>query len=114
MSEDHCLYSALPALISGQCGRETGHEHAAIIQTTINGIAKLNLRTISIASDGESRHGEALIQLTFKKELEISSPIYPTLSVLPLMNLEVGNDDVTADKDYKHIFKRCRNLLLRE
>jgi hypothetical protein len=30
------------------------------------------------------------------------------------MNLEVGDDDVTADKDYKHIFKRCRNLLLRE
>ena len=30
------------------------------------------------------------------------------------MNLEVGDDDVTADKDYKHIFKRCRNLLVRE
>ena len=107
MSEDHRLYSALPALISGQCGQETGREHAAIIQTTINGIAKSNLRTISIASDGESRHGKALIQLMFKKELEISSPIYPILSVLPLMNLEVGDDDVTADKDYKHIFKHC-------
>lgn len=30
------------------------------------------------------------------------------------MNLRVGNDDLTADKDYKHIFKRLRNLLLRE
>ena len=114
MSEDHRLYSALPALISGQCGRESGREHATVIQTTLNGVAKTNLRTISIASDGESRRGEALIHLTFKKQLETSSPIYPALSVLPLMNLEVGDDDVTADKDYKHIFKRCRNLLLRD
>lgn len=114
MSDDHRLYSALPALISGQCGKETGREHASIIQTTLNGIAKSNLRTISIASDGESRRGEALIYLTFKKQLELSSPIYPILSILPLMNLEVGDDDVTADKDYKHIFKRCRNLLLRD
>jgi len=30
------------------------------------------------------------------------------------MNLEVGDDDVTADKNYKHIFKRLRNLLLRD
>lgn len=29
------------------------------------------------------------------------------------MNLEVGDDDLTADKDYKHVFKRLRNLLLR-
>ena len=114
MSEDHCLYSALPALISGQCGQETGLEHAAIIQTTVDGIAKSNLCTISIASDGESHCGKALIHLTFKKQLKISSPIYPTLSVLPLMNLEVGDDDVTADKDYKHIFKWCQNLLLRD
>ena len=36
------------------------------------------------------------------------------LRVLPLMNLEVGEDDITADKDYKYIFKRLRNLLLRD
>jgi len=114
MSEDHRLYSALPALISGQCGNESGREHAAVIQTTLDGVAKSKLRTISIASDGESRRGESLIHLTFKKQLEYSSPIYPLLSTLPLMNLEVGDDDITADKDYKHIFKRCRNLLLRD
>jgi hypothetical protein len=36
------------------------------------------------------------------------------LHVLPLTNLEVGDDDITADKDYKHIFKWLRNLLLRD
>ena len=74
---------------------------------TLNGIAKSNLQTISIASDGESCHSEALIHLTFKKQLEPLLPIYPALTILPLMNLKVGNDDVTADKDYKHIFKQC-------
>ncbi|GLB44010.1 putative zinc finger [Lyophyllum shimeji] len=29
------------------------------------------------------------------------------------MNRHVGDDDMTADKDWKHIFKRFRNLLLR-
>jgi hypothetical protein len=36
------------------------------------------------------------------------------LHVLPLMNLEVGDDDLTSDKDYKHVFKRLRNLLLHD
>jgi hypothetical protein len=30
------------------------------------------------------------------------------------MNLKVGNDDITANKDYKHVFKRLRNLMLRQ
>ena len=28
------------------------------------------------------------------------------------MNFEVGDDDITADKDYKHVFKHGRNLAL--
>ena len=35
-----------------------------------------------------------------------------SLIVLSLMNLKVGDNDLTADKDYKHVFKRLRNLLL--
>jgi hypothetical protein len=33
---------------------------------------------------------------------------------LDLFDTFVGVDDITADKDYKHIFKRLRNTLLRE
>jgi hypothetical protein len=33
---------------------------------------------------------------------------------LELFDLFVGADDITANKDYKHIFKRLRNALLRE
>lgn len=89
-------------------------EHAALIHTAYQAGCKSKLRTISIASDGESRRGEALVHLTFKRQLAHTSPIYNLLHVLPLMNLQVGDDDLTADKDYKHVFKRLRNLLLRE
>ncbi len=72
------------------------------------------LRMISIASDGETRRGGALVHLTGREELSPSSPIYSLISSLPLMNLLVGAGDVTADKDYRHVIKRLRNLLLRQ
>jgi hypothetical protein len=74
----------------------------------------LKIRTVSIASDGEKRRGAAMAQLTFKKQLEPQSNIFPLLSGLKFMDLHVGDDDLTCDKDWKHLFKRLRNLLLRE
>lgn len=72
------------------------------------------LRLISLASDGESRRGKALTKLTYIAPLAPSSPIYAHLVHLELLDLFVGADDITADKDYKHVFKRLRNTLLRE
>jgi len=112
LSDNHRLYSALPVLISGQCGRETGKKHAEIIKTTLDGSKKSKLRTICISSDGESRRGEAFVHLTFKHQLSEDSSIYNYLKDLKWMNFEVGDDDITADKDYKHVFKRGRNLAL--
>ncbi|KAJ8518371.1 hypothetical protein ONZ45_g4578 [Pleurotus djamor] len=112
LSGDTRFYSARPILVSGSCKRETGWAQSNLIQTCLSA-TKNQVRVISIASDGESRRGEALIRLTFKHILSQSSPIYPLLAPLPFMNLEVGDDDITADKDYKHVLKRCRNLLLR-
>jgi hypothetical protein len=77
-----------------------------LIRTALDEIHAMKLRTVCIASDGESRRGEALINLTFKRQLDPDLPIFPYLCSLPLMNLEVGDDDITADKDYKHVFKR--------
>ena len=48
-----------------------------------------------------------------KYKLQPTSPIYRLLSNLSLMNLEVGADDITCDKDYKHVLKQFRNLTLR-
>lgn len=100
------------------CKRETGEEHLKLIQVALDAIEKqrsrTRIRTISIASDGESKRGRALAMLTMKKQLSFTSPIYPQLQGLRYMNLLVGDDDITCDKDYKHLFKRLRNLLLRQ
>ncbi len=46
------------------------------------------------------------------KELSSESPIHPLLSLLKLMNLHVSGDDLTADKDYKHVFRRLHSLFI--
>ena len=74
----------------------------------------MKLRIVSIASDGETRRGSAFILLTFKSPLLQDLPIYSILKPLKILNLHVGDDDLTCDKDWKHVFKRWRNLLLRQ
>jgi hypothetical protein len=56
----------------------------------------------------------SFIRLTFKNKLQQNSPIYPFLKPLKFLNLYVGDDDLTCDKDWKHIFKCWRNLLLQQ
>ncbi len=114
MSGETQLYGARLFLISGSCKHKSSIEHARLIDTACLAAHKSKLQTISIASDGESRHAKALVLLTFKNRLTPLSPIYEMLHVLPLMNLQVGEDDITADKDYKHVFKWLRNLVLRD
>ncbi|KAH9020793.1 hypothetical protein EDB85DRAFT_2094831 [Lactarius pseudohatsudake] len=112
-------YAVRPIMFSGTCKRETGRHHARMIQTVLDAASKVNVRkattyrTICIASDGEAKRGDALVILTMSSQLSMSSPIYEELSSLRLMNHLVGPDDLTADKDFKHVFKRQRNLLMR-
>jgi len=63
---------------------------------------------------GESCRGKALAKLTYIVPLAPTSPIYEHVVHLDLLNLFVGTDDITADKDYKHVFKGLCNTLLRE
>ena len=69
-------------------------------------------RTVCIASDGEAKRGDALVIQTMTSELSPVSPIYPLLRPLGLLNLLVGPDDITVDKDFKHIIKRLRNVFM--
>jgi hypothetical protein len=113
------LYCARPFLISGSCKKETAEDHAVLIQTALNAINQLkalsNARVVCIASDGEAKRGKALVQLTFKHTLSASSPIYPWLSACTLMDLHVGDDEMTCDKDWKHVGAKClHNALLCE
>ncbi|KAJ7200082.1 hypothetical protein B0H12DRAFT_1289370 [Mycena haematopus] len=118
-SKDPRVYSAQPCCISGTDKTEKGPAHAKFIQQIMtagnNKRARGNItyRTISIASDGEAKRGAALVEAAMNHDLSPDSPIYPLLSPLQLMNFRVGEDDVTADKDYRHVLKTLRNLLMR-
>ncbi|KAJ7333384.1 hypothetical protein DFH08DRAFT_939956 [Mycena albidolilacea] len=71
------------------------------------------LRIVSVTSDGETRRGKAFIDLTFDHLLSDDSDIYDLLKDLEFMDFWVGKDDLTPDKDHKHMFKRGRNRLTR-
>ncbi|KAF8161442.1 hypothetical protein B0H34DRAFT_673382 [Crassisporium funariophilum] len=118
LCKDNRIYPGRPVLVSGDCKKENGEEHAQVIQTVYDGVnslqPKTRLRITSLASDGETRRGSAFMSLTFKSVLQPVSPIYPLLKPLKFLNLHVGNDDLTCDKDWKHVFERWRNLLLRQ
>ncbi|EIW77944.1 hypothetical protein CONPUDRAFT_61354 [Coniophora puteana RWD-64-598 SS2] len=117
-SHDTAVYSARPFLLSGSSKRETAEAHATILQTSLSAVRSnthcRRIRIVSLASDGEARRGRALVLLTFKTRLAESSPIFPLLAPLRLMDLHVGNDDITADKDAKHIFKNARSAIFRK
>ncbi|KAK7025613.1 hypothetical protein R3P38DRAFT_2778428 [Favolaschia claudopus] len=71
-------------------------------------------RAVCFASDGEGRRGKALVMEFMNRELNPESPIHPLLSGLEFMNLLVGEDDITPDKDAKHVLKCLRNLTMRD
>jgi hypothetical protein len=122
LSGNKRIYAACPILISGTCKREDGHKHAELIGILLYAVKKelnaalnphgISASIISVASDGETRRGKALVKLAMDHILPDSSPIAPILKCLDLMNFLVGDDDITADKDFRHVDKRIRNLLL--
>lgn len=119
LTDDSRLYSARPVLISGSCHRESAEEHQTVLETTLAAVrsrpALQRVRIVSIDTDGESRRGAALVLMTFKKVLSESSPIHALLCSLKLMDLHVGGDDITINKDSKHVaFKRVRNTCCRK
>jgi len=67
---------------------------------------------VSIASYSKSKHGDALVEITMRWLLSPASPIYAQLKPLIFLNLLVREDNITADKDFKHIFKWQCNLML--
>ena len=120
LSPDAREYAARPILFSGTCKREKSEEHACLIKRLLQACNRqkergnVTHRTICIASDGEAKRGDALVILTMTSELSVNSPIYALLKPLKFLNLLVGPDDITADKDPKHIIKRQRNVFMRK
>ena len=113
LSASGCIYNSHPILILPTCKQENVVSHAKLIERVIQACQAHAPGTLwSVASDGKSRQGAALAQLTLKHHLSPDSAIFPLLSPLCHLNLLVGDNDLTCDKDFKHLFKRLRTLLL--
>ncbi|KAJ7464012.1 hypothetical protein FB451DRAFT_1492107 [Mycena latifolia] len=119
LSKDPQMYNPRPICISGTCKRETGTEHAEFLRTVHTGVenrrthGNIIYRTISYASDGEAKRGAAFVQEFMKFNLQSTSPIHPLLAPLIFMNFRVGLDDLTFDKDFRHVIKAFRSLVMR-
>lgn len=116
---DNRQYTARPFLISGTCKREDVAKHTTLLELAIRCFKQspsvpTSLRLYCVASDGDSKRRRALVNITFTAPLNSASPIYTLLAPLHLFNLICGPDDLTADFDYKHIGKHCRNTLTRK
>ncbi|KAF8192313.1 hypothetical protein K438DRAFT_1906886 [Mycena galopus ATCC 62051] len=104
LSENPREYSAHPILFSADCKHKRGVEHAKMI-----------LCPLVTAINNKSEHRNTKFHLEYmKKPLSPDSPIYSQLSSLELMNLLVGDDDVTYDKDFKHVIKCLRGLTMHD
>ncbi|KAF8150990.1 hypothetical protein B0H34DRAFT_825169 [Crassisporium funariophilum] len=110
-------YSTRVFVISGSCKLENYQEHKRLLSDSAKAVRHTqepcNRRLYCICTDGEARRRRSLIDLCLNVTLDPLDPIYPLLAPLPLFNLCCGPNNVTPDFDWKHIFKRFRNTLLR-
>ena len=118
LSENRHASGSMPFLIVGTCKRECCDRHVQLISTVIEAcnaeISTIGCPLFSIASDGESCRGSALTTLTHVCPLKADSELFALLGKLRLMNTLVGDNNITADKDPKHVMKRCRNFVIRK
>ncbi|KAH8997735.1 hypothetical protein EDB86DRAFT_3152472 [Lactarius hatsudake] len=116
LSGNRHTWGSQPFIIAGTCKREDADRHAQLISTVVEACnaesSTIGCPLFSVASDGESRRGSALTTLTQKRLLDPNSELHVLLRKLQLLNLLVGDNDITTDKDPKHIMKRCRNFTI--
>jgi len=118
LTSDRTLACSRLFLVSGTCKQEDAEAHTKLIIQVIAACRveseRIGCPLFCVASDGESRQGVSLSQLTEKQHLSESDKLYPLLSGMRLFNLLVGDDNLMVDKNAKHIFKQCHNFLLRK
>lgn len=113
-------YVARPFLISGTCKRETVTQHRGLVQSALAAITAptspvpKNVRIYVISTDGDSRRRQVLIEETMCKLLPLRVATFIALKKFDLFSFVCGEDEITNDPDWKHVFKRLRNTLLRQ
>ena len=118
LSKNKHVSGSWPFIAAGTCKCEDGDEYAQLISAVIE-VCKAQTSLIGcplfcIASNGESHQSSALTLLMHKRLLNPESELYSHLEKLQLMNLLVGDDDITADKDPEHVMKWCWNFSIQK
>jgi len=109
LTKNHCEYITCPFMISASCKSEDACAHMSLLSLAWRACNQKGGMTkgkvYCVASDGESRHGKALVALTECTALSPTSPLFTYLGSLLLLNLMVGEDELMSDKDYRHVMK---------
>ncbi|KAJ6569699.1 hypothetical protein B0H10DRAFT_2354990, partial [Mycena sp. CBHHK59/15] len=110
-------YSAKPVLLMPTCKQGTWQSSAQILQKLVQAWSlspygeTMHGPLWSIASDGDATRRAALYLICMHKLLGPDDPLYQFLSELAGLNLYTGENGLTMDFDYKHLFKRLCKLL---
>ncbi|KAI0054409.1 hypothetical protein BV25DRAFT_1949134 [Artomyces pyxidatus] len=104
-----------PILAAATCKQEDKDDMKFIFITVIESWNSAGAAVVgplwSFATDGDATRRAAGYDVFLKNRLSPSSPLYGVLSHMAGLNLFTGDNDVTLDFDYKHIFKRVCTLL---
>ncbi|KIN93961.1 hypothetical protein M404DRAFT_169661, partial [Pisolithus tinctorius Marx 270] len=105
-----------PILAAPTCKSEDARDMETVLTLVTNAYKDTGSPAIigplwSVATDGDALRHKAGHKLFVKNKIPISSDLFRILSNLPGLNMFTGNDMVTLDFDFKHVFKRFCMLL---
>ena len=105
--DDKRLY---PLIVALTCKLETPDDMSQLFKTIIQSWKDTNTDHLvgplwSFATDGDSTRHAAGYSLFVQHPLQKSSQLYWLLCDLHGLNLLTGQDEITLDFDFKHIFK---------
>ncbi len=117
-SDDPSLYNAHPMLVSATCKKEGNGDQCDLIRSMVEAVESApkdnpNLHLWSVATDGDPTRRPIFYSLFTARELELRSTLRTMLGEMQLFDYRCGENDITADCDFKHVIRRFRSMLLR-
>ncbi|EMD31048.1 hypothetical protein CERSUDRAFT_60567, partial [Gelatoporia subvermispora B] len=109
------LRGAFPVVFSPTCKSETPQQSADLLHRVIDCWRDNYADEVgpiwSFASDGDAGRRAMVYQLFMKHQIGEDHHLYKYLGQMSGLNLCVGDGDITADFDWKHLLKRFGRLL---
>ncbi|KAJ7842124.1 hypothetical protein B0H14DRAFT_3692846 [Mycena olivaceomarginata] len=108
---------AHPFIIAPTCKREAANGQKILLSAARDAVEKkakqIGGRLYCISSDGDAKRRRAALALAFIMLLDPNGALFKKLGDLPLFDYHCGHNEITMDIDFKHLFKRFRNTLIR-